>query len=388
MTTTTVPAPALLTDPITRWAAAQPDVPCVSYQDQNYTWAQWAERLQRVSGALRLLGIVGGNRVATIDMNNLATVEVTNGAAAIGAAHVIVNFRLFGDQLAYVLADSAPRVVFVGADVRAAYDAIADRVPSVEKVIVLGGGDDEFQDWVAAGEPEPTGSDVTPDHVCLVMYSSGTTGFPKGVELTHHNMNVHSAVNNEYFRLAPGEVSLAAMPLLHVGGTSYIALGMHHGASTVMLREVLPGPLLGAIVGGVTRLFLVPAVVAQVLAAGEQAIGAFSKLEVFAYGASPMPLPMLQKALASWPEMDFVQVYGMTETGGVITSLSPLAHRDPEHPERLTSAGEVVAGGQVRVVDPATGEDCAVGQVGALWFHTPQLMKGYLGKPEACAQAW
>ncbi len=158
MTTTTVPAVALLTDPITRWAAAQPDAPCVGYQDQNYTWAQWAERVQRVSGALRMLGIPRGERVATIDMNNLATVEVTNGAAAIGAAHVIVNFRLFGDQLAYVLADSAPKVVFVGADVRAAYDAIADRVPSVEKVIVLGGDDDELQDWVAAGEPEPTGS--------------------------------------------------------------------------------------------------------------------------------------------------------------------------------------------------------------------------------------
>lgn len=97
---------------------------------------------------------------------------------------------------------------------------------------------------------------------------------------------------------------------------------------------------------------------------------------------------MLQKALASWPEMDFVQVYEMTEMGGVITSLSPLAHRDPEHRERLTSAGQVVADGQVRVVDPATGEDCAVGQVRELWFHTPQLMKGYLGKPEACAQAW
>ncbi len=384
--TTSVPEPALLTDRIEHWARVQPDAPCVTYQDQSYTWAQWVERVHRVSGGLRTLGLGRGDRVATLDMNNLATVEVTNGASAIGAAHAIVNFRLFGEQLAYVLADCAPRVVFVGAEFRAAYEAIADRVPSVEKVIVLGGDADEFQAWVAGSEPVAASADVTPGDVCLVMYSSGTTGFPKGVELTHHNMNVHSAVNNDHFRFGPGLVSLAAMPLFHVGGTSYIALGMYHGGETVMLREVAPGPMFAAILGGASRLFLVPAVVAQVLAAGEQAIAAFGKLAVFAYGASPMPLPMLEKALATWPDLAFSQVYGMTEMGGVITSLSPEAHRDAAHPERLTSAGQVVPGGEVRVVDPGTGADCAGGEVGELWFRTPQLMRGYLGKPEATAE--
>jgi acyl-CoA synthetase (AMP-forming)/AMP-acid ligase II len=382
---TIVPQPGLFTDRIEHWAAVQPDARCVSYADQSYTWAEWVERVHRVAGGLRALGVGRGDRVATVDMNNLATVEVTNAAASIGAAHVIVNFRLFGEQLAYVLADSAPTVVFVGEGFRAAYDAVADRLPSVRRVIVLGGDGDEYEPWVASADPVPTSPEVTPDDVCLVMYSSGTTGFPKGVELTHHNMNVHSAVNNEYFRVGPGVVSLAAMPLFHVGGTSYVALGMYHGAETVMLREVAPGPMFAAIAGGASRLFLVPAVVAQVLAGGEQAIGAFGRLDVFAYGASPMPLPMLEKALATWPQLEFLQVYGMTEMGGVVTSLSPAAHRDPARPERLTSAGQCVPGAQVRVVDPATGTDCAVGEVGELWFRTEQLMRGYVGQPEATA---
>ncbi|MBI1378356.1 MAG: long-chain-fatty-acid--CoA ligase [Frankiales bacterium] len=383
---TDLPPARLWADRLRHWADVQPDAHCVTYQDQRYTWAEWYERVRRVAGGLAALGVRRGDRVASIDMNNLSTVETTNAAALLGAAHVIVNFRLFGDQLAYVLADSAPRVVLVGAEFADGLAAVRDRLPSIERVIVVGGDADEYQAWVDGSEPADQAPDVEPTDTVIVMYSSGTTGHPKGVELTHAGMNAHSEHNNAYFRFAPGVTSLAAMPLFHVGGTSYVQIGMHWGASTVMLREVAPAAMFRAIAEGADRLFLVPAVVAGVLDGGDAAIAAFGGLRCFCYGASPMPLPLLRRALGTWPDVEFSQVYGMTEFGGVVTTLSPEAHRDPDHPERLTSAGRPVEGVEVRVVDPVTLRDVEPGSTGELWFRTDQTMKGYLGKPEATAE--
>ena len=99
-----------------------------------------------------------------------------------------------------------------------------------------------------------------------------------------------------------------------------------------------------------------------------------------------MPMPLLRAAMQAWPDTDFIQVYGLTEVGGVITHLMPEAHRDADHPERLVSAGQPIPGAEVRVVDPGTLEDVPTGEHGELWFRTPQLMRGFLGKPEATAE--
>jgi len=127
-------------------------------------------------------------------------------------------------------------------------------------------------------------------------------------------------------------------------------------------------------------------VLAQVLQAGPQAIGLFGKLKTYTYGASPMPLPLLREAMKAWPDTDFIQVYGLTEVAGVATHLMPAAPRDELHPERLVSAGQALPECEVRVVDPATLEDLPVGEHGEIWLKTPQLMKGYLGKPEETAK--
>ncbi|MGV0801327.1 AMP-binding protein, partial [Mycolicibacterium elephantis] len=120
---------------------------------------------------------------------------------------------------------------------------------------------------------------------------------------------------------------------------------------------------------------------------GEDAVKLFGALKTFAYGASPMPLPLLRAALKAWPNTEFMQVYGLTEVCGVISHLLPEAHRDPGREERLSSAGTLVPNAELRVVDPDTLEEVPTGQQGELWFRTPQLMKGYHNKPEATAEA-
>jgi acyl-CoA synthetase (AMP-forming)/AMP-acid ligase II len=187
--------------------------------------------------------------------------------------------------------------------------------------------------------------------------------------------------------MGPGDRSLVAMPLFHVGGTCYALFGIYAGVPSTFTREPDPASLLAAFAAGATHAFVVPAVVSALLAAGEQAAAALSGLRYLLYGAAPMPLPVLRQALATWPGLNFVQVYGQTELAGVISALSPQAHRDGAHPDRLGSAGTLLAGAQLRVVDPATGHDVPAGQPGELWFRSAQQMMGYLNRPDDTAQA-
>jgi len=176
------------------------------------------------------------------------------------------------------------------------------------------------------------------------------------------------------------------MPLFHVGGTCYALFGIYAGVPSTFTREPDPASLLAAFAAGATHAFVVPAVVSALLAAGERAIAALNGLKYLLYGAAPMPLPLLRQALAAWPGLNFVQVYGQTELAGVISALSPDAHRDTSREDRLGSAGTLLTGAQVRVVDPATGQDAAAGQPGEFWFRSAQQMMGYLNMPEDTAQ--
>jgi acyl-CoA synthetase (AMP-forming)/AMP-acid ligase II len=316
-------------------------------------------------------------------------VEISLAAGSLGAANAIVNWRLAGDEVDYAVNDSGAQVLFVGSELMPTVAALRDRLPRVRHVVEVtpdGAAEDAYEALLAAATPRSRAEEVEPDDVCLVMYSSGTTGQPKGVMLTHTNMVQHTINAHDGWEFEPGDKSMVSMPLFHVGGSSYVLFGIHDGIPSVMTREPDAASLAGAIMAGANVTFLVPAVLAQVLQGGPEAIALFGRLKTFTYGASPMPLPLLRAAMDAWPDTDFIQVYGLTEVAGVATHLMPEAHRDADHPERLVSAGQPLPHCRVRVVDPATLEDVPVGEHGEIWLHTPQLMKGFLGKPEATAQ--
>jgi acyl-CoA synthetase (AMP-forming)/AMP-acid ligase II len=385
-----LPAPRFLDERTAHWAKTKPDEEAFDFLDRNWTWAQWNDRVRRLAGALKERGITRGDAVAFLDKNHPACVELTLAAASLGAANAIINFRLAADELDYVLNDSGAKVLIVGKELKPNVDKIRDKLTNVEHVVEVtpeGADGDEYEAMLAAATPVERGDDVEPDDVCIIMYSSGTTGRPKGVELTQANMIAHTMNAHEGFEFDPGDKNMVSMPLFHVGGSSYVQFGLHDGFPSVMTREVDGMSLAGAILKGANRTFLVPAVLAKVLESGEDAVKLFGSLKTFAYGASPMPIPLLRQALQAWPNTDFMQAYGLTELCGVISHLLPEAHRDPGREERLTSAGTVVPNAEVRVVDPDTLEDVPQGEQGELWFRSPQLMKGYHNKPEATAEA-
>lgn len=385
----TAPETQFLDDAIAHWSATTPDGECMTYLERSWTWAQWHDRVRRNAGGLSALGVGRGDRVAFLDKNHPACVETTIAASMLGAANAIINFRLAGDEIDYAVNDSGAKVLIVGAELMPQIEAIKDRLTNVSTIIEVtpdGAEGDQYEAFLNNAEPRDRDAEVTPEDPAYVMYSSGTTGRPKGVLLSHANMLAHTR-NALTFEFDPGDKVMVSMPLFHVGGSSYIQFPLNHGVPSVMTREVEAAALAGAIMQGANRTFLVPAVLAQVLASGGDAVKLFGALKTYVYGAAPMPLPLLQAAIEAWPDTDFMQVYGLTEVCGVATVLDADAHRDQQHPERLVSAGKPVEECEIKIVAPDSAAEVATNEPGEIWMRTPQLMSGYLNKPEATAGA-
>ena len=342
---TDAPAPQYLDDRLNYWAQVTPDVECMSYLERSWTFGQWHERVRRCAGALRQAGVGRGDVIAFLDKNHPACVEMTIAAAMLGAANAVINFRLAGAEIDYAINDSGAKLLVVGSELLPTIDQIKDQLPGVQTIWEVtpdGAEGDEYEQALGQAEQIDRDPAVTPDDVVLVMYSSGTTGRPKGVMITQRALIAHTLNAHDGWEFDPGDKNMVAMPLFHVGGTSYVQFGIHDGVPSVMTRDPDGASLAGAILKGANRTFLVPAVLAQVLQAGPDAIKLFGALKTYCYGASPMPLPLLRAAMEAWPDTDFIQVYGLTEVCGVATHLMPDDHRDADHPERLVSAGTPV----------------------------------------------
>ncbi len=363
---------------VERHARRRPDDIAMRFGERQWTWDQWAARIRRAAGALREAGVQRGQCVAFLDKNHPACLEILFAAASIGAVTTVVNWRLSADEIAHILEDSRPRLLFVGAELRAA----VRKLPGLEHIVVI---DDEYEALLAAAAPVEA-VDVDEGDTALVIYSSGTTGRPKGVVLSQRALVNHAANLAPAFPFDDGDANLVAMPLFHVGGIGYALFGIRAGVTTIVTREPDAASLMCAVRAGATHAFFVPPVIARFLDAGEAASATIAGLRYVVYGAAPMPLPMLHRALDTWPETNFVQVYGQTEVCGAVTALSDADHRDSARPGLRLSAGKAVAGCEIRVVDPETGVEVPIGEPGEIWVRSNQNMSGYLNRPEATAE--
>ena len=237
---TELSAPRFLDERVAHWAATMPDEEAITYLGRTWTWSQWNDRVRRLAGALAAWGVKRGDVVAFLDKNHPACVELTLAAASLGAANAIINFRLAADELDFVLNDCGAKVLIVGAELRPAVDAIADKLTAVEHIVSVtpeGGDGDEYEALLAGATPVDRAPDVQPDDVAIIMYSSGTTGRPKGVALTQANMIAHTINAFESWESTPDDKNLVAMPLFHVGGSSYMQYGLHNGVPSYMTRD-------------------------------------------------------------------------------------------------------------------------------------------------------
>ena len=354
------------------------DAEALRYGERTWTWGQLHERVQRAAAGLLDEGVRQGARVAVLEKNHPATLEMAYAGARTGVVTTVVNWRLAPAEVLYALADSSAELLLVGEEFAPVVAGLRERLPALRRVITLG---DEYEAWLAAAGPGAPAADVAADDVVLQLYTSGTTGFPKGVMLTHRNVAAHNAAAHQVVVPAADTVAMVPMPLYHVGGLSYALSNLDAGVRIIIVREPVPSVLLDTIESqGVTDTFIVPALIAVLLQDPDLGRRDLSTLRHLLYGASPMPAPLMHACLARFPGI-LGQVFGMTELAGAVTYLSPADHADADHPERLLSAGLPYPDVEVRVVD-GDGADAPIGE---LWVRSRQVMAGYWNKPEATA---
>jgi long-chain acyl-CoA synthetase len=370
-------------------AARGPDRPMITFGSTVITWGEMRARASRVAQSLQAAGVGAQDRVALVERNAPAYFEILFGGGMLNAVNVAVNWRLAPREMAYIINDAGAKVLFVGADFLAHLGEIEAALSGVRTIVVLGEHPrhPSYEGWLARHPDLDPQVAAAPGDVAMQLYTSGTTGLPKGAMLTNANLGVLVPRMGPAWGFDSTSVNIVAMPLFHIGGSGWALVGMHAGAHSILFRDFVPSEVLAAIDRHrITNALFVPAMLQFMTAAPEAAAGRYASLRSIVYGASPITNEVLVRSMKTFG-CDFIQVYGLTETTGAITQLDPADH-DPTglRAHLLRSAGKPYPWVELRIVDPATGEDCPAGGVGELWTRSPQNMKGYWNRAQETAE--
>lgn len=383
--------PSTLVEALARSVARRGDAPALVFDGRVLSFLDLHHRSNQVARALCSAGVGAGARVALLDRTCPEHFEVLYGCAKNGSVYVPVNWRLAPREVAEVLDDAQAEILFVGEQFVGTVAALREsgRLSTLRAVVVLGKSDDgsDYECWRAAHDTTDMQRPVAAGDVVLQMYTSGTTGLPKGVLLTHANLCSAATIAAGWGLAADDAVSLVCMPLFHMSGTSWAMLGLYYGATLVLLRDADPQLVRATMAQHhVTHALLVPTLLQLVLAVPDADDHDFTTLRVVVYGGSPISEQLLVTGLER-VGCEFIQLYGLTESTGLATMLSPQDHHTGGPSARLLkSVGTAAPGVELRVVDPETGLDRAPGEVGEIWLRSGQVMAGYWRQPEATAQ--
>jgi long-chain acyl-CoA synthetase len=369
---------------IRQQGAGRPDVVAVRNGARTVTYAELDERTNRLAQVLLRCGVGPGSRVAHLDRTAIEVVELFVAAAKIGAVTVPLNWRLAEPELATILEDAAAPALLAGPAYAAAAARLAGTVPHALEVIVAGG---DYERRLATTDPVDPGHVGDPDDTVLQMYTSGTTGLPKGVLTTNRNLAAAAAASPRW-AFDADTISLTPLPMFHVGGIAWTYLGLVNGATTILVTEFDAVAVLDLLEHErVTNAVMVPTILQMLCSVPGAADRDYSALRSIAYGASPITTPVLKAALRTF-RCPLFGVYGLTETTGGVVQLDPGDH-DPDGPQEhlLRSAGRPQPWVEMRIVNPQTQADCAPREVGEVWLRAPNVMAGYHGRPAETAAA-
>ncbi len=381
-----------LHDALDYHARARSDADFATQDGRPLSYRQAGAATERIAAALAGVGLGPGDRLAILSKNSIEYVLLYYAASRVGVVPVPLNYRLAPAEWAWIVNDARVRLLIAAAEYVGAVDGIRDALGKVEHFVAIGAGADAWtpwQAWLAAAPSAPIDQVTGDDHVLYQMYTSGTTGRPKGALLTHRAVTSNLAQFALAFEPRFGERWLVVVPMYHASGAVTSFAAINGGGCLVIHRDFSPGEVVRALAEeGIGRTSLVPAMIqACLVAVPDAAERAYPSLRFIAYGASPIAEGTLRRAMATF-KCDFLQAYGMTETTAVLTYLLPVDHARAlaDKPGLLMSAGRPVAGTELRIVDE---QDRPVpnGTIGEIVARGPQLMQGYWNGPQESAEA-
>jgi long-chain acyl-CoA synthetase len=371
-------------DVVRTHGATRPDVVAIRCGARALTYAQLDERSNRLAQALLAAGVRSGDRVAHLDRTAPEIVELLFAASKIGAVTVPLNWRLATAELETIVADAGCTVLIAGPSYRESAQAIAANVP--QQLDVVNVGEDYEERLRAHGAADP-GHRAAAGDPAVQMYTSGTTGVPKGVLTTQRNLAA-AFLSAELWAFDSASISLTPLPMFHIGGIGWAYLGLVSGATTILVSEFDPVEVLDLLEHDrVTNAVFVPTILQMLTAVPGAAERDYSCLRSIAYGASPITTPVLRATLRTF-RCPLFGVYGLTETTGGVVQLGPGDHdADGSRQHLLRSAGRPLPWVEMRIVDPVGGRDCKTAEVGEVWLRAPNVMAGYHGRGAETAAA-
>lgn len=363
-------------------SAAFSDKPATLFHDRTQSYAALDANVRKVAAALAASNIGHQERVAYLGLNSDTYIELFFGAAFSGRILIPINWRLAAPEVAYILRDCEAQIVFVDPDFADLAHGVRDECPKLREIIEVPNGYEAWRD--AATCAEPSTMEATSKDVLVQMYTSGTTGFPKGALLTHESLLAAIAkgklVNREWSEWDETDIALMAMPCFHIGGTVWGFQTLCNGGTCVILDKPDIAQIIETIAAQhITKMFAVPAVLLTILNHPDTASTDLSSMQEVFYGASPIPPATLKRAMETFG-CSFIQYYGMTEVSGSITYLPPEDH-DIAGTPRMASCGKPFPNVEIRVADE-TGADVPTGSVGEILIKADSIMKGYWNRPD------
>ncbi|NUP16458.1 MAG: acyl-CoA synthetase [Streptomyces sp.] len=359
-----------------RSARRTPARVAVDYRDRSWTYEELDQAVSRAASVLLGQGLTPGDRVGAYGHNSDAYLIAFLACARAGLVHVPVNQNLTGDDLAYIVGQSGSSLVLTDPD-------LADRLPDGVRTLPLRDADDSLLARQATA-PAYDGPEARGEDLVQLLYTSGTTALPKGAMMTHRAL-VHEYLSAiTALDLSAGDRPAHSLPLyhsaqMHVFLLPYLAVG-----ATNTILDAPDGDRLFDLIetGGVDSLFAPPTVWIALAGRPDFATRDLDGLRKAYYGASIMPVPVLERLRERWPKLAFYNCFGQSEIGPLAMVLAP-----DEHKGRMDSCGRTVLFVDARVVDEH-GEDVPDGTSGEIVYRSPQLCEGYWDKPEETAEAF
>ncbi|MDX1698524.1 MAG: AMP-binding protein, partial [Thiohalobacterales bacterium] len=374
------------------YARETPRNPCVEMGDVSYDYATANAFCNQLAHACLAAGMTKGDRLAWLSKNCIEEMLVFYGSSKVGVVPTPINYRLAPPEWAYIVDDSGASVLVAEQEFCAGIDTVRDRLPGIKRFICLDGkpsGWESFRDWLDGQQDSNPHHAIEASDDLYQMYTSGTTGLPKGAVLSQRAIECNTRMISMEFGMHTGDTRfLCALPMYHAAAGISHKCVVTNGGSVVVHRDFDPVAVVDDLVQkGITNCTLVPAMIQACLVhVPDIAEREFPQLRTMGYGASPIAEETLRQAMTAFG-CRFTQVFGMTETTACATLLTDSVHRRAlrGEPHLLLSCGRAAPGTRVCIVDEA-GNEVPRGEVGEIAVSGPQLMSSYWHLPEATAK--